>query len=64
MKMYFTPLVFISLSRWIIPDRLDMISEEDYEAREAHRAMVARCRALLDDWQALKEMGHEAERYC
>jgi hypothetical protein len=26
--------------------------------------MVARCRALMDDWQALKEMGREAERYC
>lgn len=41
-----------------------MTPEEDFEAREAHRAMVARCRALMDDWQALKEMGREAERYC
>jgi hypothetical protein len=41
-----------------------MTPEEDYEAREAHREMVSRCRAMLDDWRALKEMGREAERYC
>lgn len=41
-----------------------MFPEEDFEAREAHRAMVARCRALMDDWQALRELGSEAEKYC
>ena len=41
-----------------------MTPEEDYEAREAPREMVSRCRALLDDWQALRELGSEAERYC
>jgi len=41
-----------------------MTPEEDFEAREAYRAMVARCRALLDDWQALRELGSEAEKYC
>jgi len=41
-----------------------MFPEEDFEAREAHRAMAARCRALLDDWQALRELGPEAEKYC
>jgi hypothetical protein len=38
-----------------------MTPEEDYEA---HREMVSRCRALLDDWQALRELGSEAEKYC
>jgi hypothetical protein len=41
-----------------------MFPDEDYEAREAHREMVSRCRALLEDWQALKELGPEAEKYC
>ncbi|MDD3088262.1 MAG: hypothetical protein PHP89_06845, partial [Candidatus Omnitrophica bacterium] len=57
-------IAFITFCQLIIPDRLNMISEEDYEAHEAHRAMVARCRALMDDWQALRELGSEAEKYC
>jgi len=37
------------------------MTEEEYQA---HRDMLIRSRALVDDWAELKAMGSDAERYC
>jgi hypothetical protein len=34
------------------------------EALSERRSMRERAWMLMDDWQALKEMGRDAERYC
>lgn len=34
------------------------------EEYQAHREMIDRARALMDDWAAIQEMGPDADRYC
>jgi hypothetical protein len=37
------------------------MTSEEYEA---YRAMIARSKALVDEWEELQLLGEDAERYC
>jgi hypothetical protein len=37
------------------------MTDEEYQA---YIEMLCRSRALVDEWQELKEMGQESQRYC
>jgi len=37
------------------------MTSEEYEA---YRAMVARSKALVDEWAELQALGPDAEKYC
>ena len=44
--------------------KTDTLEQDTIEGLSERRSMRERAWMLLDDWQALKEMGREAERYC